>query len=58
MERDLSYHRREVIKDEAHRAWPRKISEGIKNRVRQMFREQTSSETLASFVCVLNVCHP
>jgi hypothetical protein len=29
VERDLSYHRREATKDEARRAWPRRISEDI-----------------------------
>ncbi|KAG1748254.1 uncharacterized protein EDB91DRAFT_1334529 [Suillus paluster] len=35
--RDLSYQRREVLKDKVRRAWPRKIGEDIKERVRQMF---------------------
>jgi len=51
VDRDLSYRRREVLKDEVRRSWPRKIGEDVKKRVREMFREQTSSECLARFVC-------
>lgn len=63
VERDFSYHRREATKDEARRAWPRRISEDVKNCVRQMFGSRpprdfgefcVSAERISSIIEILH----
>jgi hypothetical protein len=50
-QRDLHYRLGQQTREKVRRSWPQLVSENIKNRVRNLFREQVSAGSLATFTC-------